>query len=55
MGTCLNKTIFFAEMSLKKAGFSKDVMDSIYNIRYVTQTDNRVKLNTPFAEWSKLL
>lgn len=45
----------FSRDELKKAGYSDDKINSVYNIRYVTQTDNRTKLATPFSVWSDKL
>lgn len=38
---------------LSKANVPAERINSIYNIRYVLQTDNRKKSNTPFLDWVK--
>lgn len=37
---------------LKKAKIPKEKINSIYNIRYVTASDNRIKSNETFINWS---
>lgn len=41
----------FSHDELKKAGIPEDKINSIYNIRYIGSTENKVKLNTPYSEW----
>lgn len=41
----------FSKNELEAAGVAEDKINSIYNIRYVTLTDNRKKSKTPFSEW----
>ncbi|MEI8349862.1 MAG: DUF262 domain-containing protein [Candidatus Omnitrophota bacterium] len=41
----------FSKHELELAGVSEDKINSIYNIRYVTQADNRKKSKTPFSDW----
>lgn len=41
----------FSKNELETAGVAEDKINSIYNIRYVTLTDNRKKSKTPFSEW----
>lgn len=41
----------FSRDELQKAGVPSEKINSIYNIRYVTATDNRTKSSIPFSEW----
>jgi len=41
----------FSRDELKKAGIKEDKINSIYNIRYITQADNRGKKNTLYSVW----
>lgn len=43
----------FSQDELNKAGFDEDVINSIYNIRYVGKAPNQSKSNKPFKEWIK--
>lgn len=43
----------FSKDELKVAGVSKDKINSIYNIRWVSASDNRIKSNESYAEWSE--
>jgi len=42
----------FSKFELEAAGVPDDKINCIYNIRFVTQTDNRKKSKTPFLEWA---
>lgn len=41
----------FSKNELKKAGISDDKINSIYNIRFVSSLDNKIKSATPYLEW----
>jgi len=41
----------FSKNELKKAGINDDKINSIYNIRFVSSLDNRIKSATPYLEW----
>jgi uncharacterized protein with ParB-like and HNH nuclease domain len=41
----------FSQDELSKAGISEDLINSIYNIRYVGKAPNQSKSNKPFNEW----
>lgn len=41
----------FSKHELEQAGVPRDKINSIYNIRYVSQADNRKKLAAPYSEW----
>lgn len=45
----------FCKHELKLAGVSEELINSIYNIRLVSQNDNRTKSNIPFIDWSNSL
>ncbi len=44
-----------SQHELKQAGVEQAKINSIYNIRYVTASDNRQKSNEPFIAWSRRL
>jgi len=41
----------FSQDELKNNSYSKDEINAIYNIRYLTSTSNKKKSKTPFNEW----
>lgn len=43
----------FSRDELKKAHISEERINSIYNIRYIGGTENKIKSKTPFKEWRK--
>lgn len=45
----------FSKHELRTAGVDERLINSIYNIRLVSQIDNRTKSNVPFREWERLL
>jgi uncharacterized protein with ParB-like and HNH nuclease domain len=44
-----------SQSELKRARISKEKINSIYNIRYVTASDNRMKSDESFVDWSSRL
>jgi uncharacterized protein with ParB-like and HNH nuclease domain len=44
-----------SQSELKKAKISKEKINSIFNIRYVTASDNRIKSDESFIDWNKRL
>lgn len=41
----------FSQSELKSYGYSKDEIDSIYNIRYIGKAPNQTKSNKNFSDW----
>lgn len=41
----------FSQSELKKANIPEKDINSIYNIRYISSSDNKSKSNTPYSEW----
>lgn len=41
----------FCKDELRQKGYDGELINSIYNIRFVSLKDNRSKLNTPYREW----
>lgn len=44
-----------SQSELKKAKITKEKINSIFNIRYVTASDNRIKSDESFIDWNKRL
>jgi hypothetical protein len=44
-----------SQSELKKAKIPKEKINSIFNIRYVTASDNRIKSDQSFIDWNKRL
>jgi hypothetical protein len=41
----------FSQNELRKAMIEDDKINSIFNIRYIGSSENKIKSKTPFAEW----
>lgn len=43
----------FSKNELKQAKFPDEMINSIFNIRYISSNENKSKSDTPFADWIK--
>lgn len=45
----------FSQDELKHANIPDDKINNIFNIRYIGSSENKIKSNTPFGDWMKII